>query len=141
MTAQLREALDYYGERKSLATLPLQPLLESLPVPLIFFPLSTACMRCYQGLWEITDGKLFLKDIGGNLLDGTLLTVKLLFPDSDGHVLADWYSGTLQFPEGKLVKYVHNEFMSKYERELHITVENGIVKTEQMIHNVPPAAL
>jgi hypothetical protein len=141
MTAQLLEALDYYGERKSLATLPLQPFFESLPVPFEFFPMSTACMRCYQCLWEITDGKLFLKDIHGDLLDGTPLTVKLLFPDSDGPVLADWYSGTLLFPEGKLLKYVHNEFMSKYEHELHIEVDKGIVKSEQMIHNVPPTSL
>jgi hypothetical protein len=78
-------------------------------------------------------------NIHGDLLDGTPLTVKLLLPNSDGPVLADWYSGTLLFPEGKLVKYVHNDFMSKYERELHITVDKGIVKSEQMIHNVPPS--
>lgn len=139
MTAQFREAVDYKGERKSMATLPLQPHLESLAVPLVLYPMHTACMRCYQGLWEISDGKLFFKDIYGHLLDCTPLTVKFLFPDSDGLVLADWYTGTLRFPEGKLLKYVHNEFMSRYERELHIIVEKGIVKSEQMIHNQPLA--
>lgn len=139
MTAQAYEALDYHGERKGMAALPLEPYLESLPVKLDLYPMHTACTRCYQGLWEIDDGKLFLKDVHGHLIDTTPLTVELLFPGSQGRVLASWFSGVLRCPEGERLKYIHNEFRSKYERELLIEVENGIVKSERMIHNSPPA--
>lgn len=138
MSAQAYEALDYKGERKSMAALPLDPYLESLPVELDLYPMHTACTRCYQGLWEIDDGKLFLKGIYGHLLDTTRLTVKLLFPGADGRVLASWFSGVLRCPEGERLQYVHNEFRSKYERELHIKVENGIITSERMIYNTPP---
>ena len=44
---------------------------------------------------------------------------------TDGKVLAFWFSGDLTVPKGKLVEYVHMGYMSKYEKELVVSIENG----------------
>jgi len=44
---------------------------------------------------------------------------------NDRKVLAFWFSGDLTVPKGKLVEYVHMGYMSKYEKELVLSIENG----------------
>jgi hypothetical protein len=45
----------------------------------------------------------------------------------NGKVLAFWFTGDLIVPKGKLVEYVHMGYMSKYEKELVLNIENGIL--------------
>jgi hypothetical protein len=42
-------------------------------------------------------------------------------------VFAEWFSGELRIPEGDLVEYDHMGYASRYERNLLISVENGVV--------------
>jgi hypothetical protein len=66
---------------------------------------STACFRRYQGVWEIKDGRFFLKSLAGRL--------KI---QSEIPILADWFSGNINTREGV------------------ITIEKGIVTKEPLIY-------
>jgi hypothetical protein len=50
-----------------------------------------------------------------------------LFKDkvSNGMVFADWFSGDITIPKGNMIEYVHMGYMSRYEKELVLTIENG----------------
>ena len=85
---------------------------------------STACWRRYLGTWEIRDGQLFLNELKGR------------YRIRDGKPLqADWFTGVLRIPKGKLLHLVNMGFASVYERELHIKVENGRVVASREIDN------
>ena len=85
---------------------------------------STACWRGYLGTWEIKDGTFYLNDIIGRYKKST--------PD---RLLADWFTGVLRIPRGKMLQGVNMGFASVYEKELHIKIENGIVVKEVEIDN------
>lgn len=44
---------------------------------------------------------------------------------SNGMVFADWFSGDITIPKGKMIEYVHMGYMSRYEKELVLTLEKG----------------
>lgn len=90
-----------------------------------FIVFSTACWRNYIGTWEIKDGKFYLKGIRG--------IYRMI---GDEPILADWYSGVLRIPKGKLLKYIHMGFASVYEQELLIKIKNGIVVDKRLINNI-----
>jgi tetratricopeptide (TPR) repeat protein len=155
MTAQVHEWLILDGEDTSMACCP--PLPEKHPrivladprelardediVPpgcaafssfdhSIFF--STGCWRGYIGTWEIKHGRFFLVGIRG--------ARKLLGKEP---IFADWFTGVLSVPRGKLLHYVHAEFFSVYEEEARVKIENGAVVSSRVIDNRPhsgPAA-
>ncbi|WP_049782358.1 hypothetical protein [Pseudoxanthomonas suwonensis] len=85
---------------------------------------STACWREYVGTWVLDNGRLFLWRLEGKY--------RLQNPDP---LFASWYSGTLVVPDGRLVHYVHMGFGSIYEREIHITVANGLVTHTEVVDN------
>lgn len=131
MTGQVHENLILNGENSSMAFCPPLPKNDSRIVELekdeiirhgIFS--STACWRQYVGTWEIKDNRFYLVELNGrfNLVGNT-------------PVLADWFTGTLRIPKGKLLHYVHMGYGSVYEFEIHIKIENGIVTKSKTIDN------
>jgi hypothetical protein len=50
-------------------------------------------------------------------------------------LLADWFSGVIRIPRGKMLHYVHMGFGSVYEQELHIKIEQGRVVRSRLIDN------
>jgi hypothetical protein len=134
MTAQIHEMLIYEGEETSMAFRP--PLPEGDPRLVAndpevseldkydFLIYSTACWRGYQGTWEIKGGCFYLVAIRGRY--------KLR---SDEPILADWFTGVLRIPRGKLLEYVHMGFGSVYEQELHVRIEAGLVGASRLIDN------
>jgi hypothetical protein len=132
VTAQIYELLLLNGEWTSMAFVP--PLPEGHPrigvasdekqraAPSTLF--STACWRQYRGTWEIKDGRFSLIAIEGRFeLKG------------EGPLHADWFSGVLRVPRGKVIAYVHMGFGSVFEEELHILVERGQVRSSRTIDN------
>lgn len=85
---------------------------------------STACWRRYQGTWEIKDGQFFLTGLRG------IFQFK-----GDQPLLADWFTGVIRIPRGKLLQYIHMGFGSVYEEELHIVIEQGAVTKSRTINN------
>lgn len=130
MTAQFHENLILNGEETSMAFCPPLPkndpriieLKEDEVVDTIVF--CTACWREYIGTWEIKHDKFYLSDIAGRY--------KLL---EAAPILADWFTGILRIPKGKMLCYVHMGFGSVYEEEIHIKIKHGIVVNSKIIDN------
>jgi len=132
MTAQVYEKLIYEGKEASMASCP--PLPENDPRikelkddeieegrSIVF---STACWRRYIGTWEINEGRFYLVDVIGKY--------KIV---GESPIFADWFSGVIRIPRGKMLLYVHVGFGSVYEEELHLKIENGLVVETRVINN------
>ena len=138
MTAQAAEALIYKGERLSLCSTPLGTYLQTTPSSLRFCSTSTALWRGYVGTWTIEGGRLYLVKLRAYVdKDQRVEEVDLsyLFPDYPDGVFAHWYTGELRCPMGGLLNYVHMGYGSKYEQDLFIEVESGIVLSERIETN------
>jgi len=100
----------------------------------LFYPLPD-CRRGYVATWEIRNTQLFLKDIDGNFEKSTFFfgrrtarySLKILFPRSGNRLVkANWFSGKLRIPQGKMMIYDEG-YGSRFEQEVIITVEKGDV--------------
>lgn len=85
---------------------------------------STACWRGYVGTWKIKNGLFYLVSITGRY--------RIIGNDP---ILADWFSGVIRIPQGKLLHYVHMGFESVYEEEVHVKIEKGKVVESYVIDN------
>jgi len=132
MTAQYSEILHHKGEKLSMRVLPLSDCFALMGISPDFKDTSTACWRCYVAEWEITLDRLYLIGIRAAYKDGIEVTLGSLFPGYDSRVFAHWYSGVLSIPQGDLVEYVHMGFASVYERDLLISVEQGVIVDTQV---------
>lgn len=124
MTAQEHERLIHEGEPTTMMTTPSlpegHPGLVARPEERIG---STGCWRGYVGTWEIADGRLYLVGLRG------------AFELAHGPLFADWYSGVLSVPRGRVLRYVHMGFQTVFEEELLIKVEQGCVVSTLTIDN------
>jgi hypothetical protein len=131
MTAQIHEGLILDGEQTSMACTPSLPHRHPRITsgdPALTRYASTACARGYKGTWKIEDGRFYLVGLEGRWqLAG------------DEPLFAEWYSGTLRIPRGKLVSYVHGGFASQYEQDLLVRVEKGRVLSRKVQSNRAPA--
>ena len=140
-TAQIGERLLYKGETNRLCTLPLDPYLKAHNLRLYEVApsnkiiMSTACWRGYVGTWEIKNGFLWLVNVEN--LDQAQVPLSKVFTNQAPPIKATWYSGTLHVTQGKMLRYVHAEFASKFERDLYIEIDNGKVVGERVVENKP----
>ena len=148
MTAQATDHLSFQGKEYWLLTMPLSHYFGVRVQWPAFRAADTANWRGYTASWTISDGRLLLIDIRGQVCtrepeEGAqttpwcqvghsgecnlrLYTLIDLFPD--GHpVWASWYSGELEVAHGHIIRYVHQGFGSTYAQTLKLTVERGLV--------------
>ncbi len=137
-TAQEGDVLVVDSVEYRIHTTPLEPFFEAHPD---LRPQSegTASFlwRGYVAHWEISENRLFLTDVqvpdqgpqyrGGFGYRSAMATV---FPEQH-RVLADWFTGHMIAPSGKLLEYVHMGFASTYEKYTVFTVVKGLVKAER----------
>ena len=135
MTAQTPEILIYEGQRHALCDLPLDDYFARERVQPDFRFTSTALWRGYVGTWEIVDGRLYLIELEGQLRGGSEVSLETFFPHARDRVFADWYSGTLRVPQGRMLDYEHVAFASVYERDLLIEIEQGVVQRTTVRQN------
>jgi len=95
---------------------------------------STALSRNYIGSWEIVDDRLYLIGIAGEANEKEI-SLEALFPGRSGRVFADWFTGTIRAPHGRLLKYVHGGYASLYERDLLLEVDKGVVRERRVREN------
>jgi hypothetical protein len=138
-TAQSPDKLIYKGEKFALFANPLQDYYHSFsPADSTIYPnfdtggitsYSTGCWRGYIATWEIKNDTLYLIKIEDCSDEGKTFDLTKIFSSKvkKGRVKADWYSGELRIPKGKMVEYVHMGYMSKYERELTLEIEKGVL--------------
>jgi hypothetical protein len=96
----------------------------------------TALWRNYLGTWEIKDKKLYLTKLEINACSQEhkkALPLDKLFPGRSQPILADWFSGSLILPQGKMTQYVHMGYESRYERYLVIDITNGQVTKQETL--------
>jgi hypothetical protein len=124
MTAQMHEKLILNGDETSMAFCPPIPVANPRISENKRFGINTACWRGYRGTWEIKESRFYLVALSGRYR---------LRPGEP--ILADWFSGVLRIPKGKILLSVHMGFGSVYEEEVHIKIEKGLVTATRVIDN------
>jgi hypothetical protein len=144
-TAQRGDVLLLDGKPHTLHTNPLSGWLKSHPdvLPSGGVEMSSN-WRGYVATWDVADDRLRLRKVEVSYEKGTepggsgkvlrpdvfdlveVDVLRTLFPPG-GPVVADWYSGTLVVPQGRLVAYVHLGYGSTYERYTILPVRGGVV--------------
>jgi hypothetical protein len=131
--------LIYKGEKFALLANPLQDYYHSLSSAenAVYPKFDSAgftngpsnCWRGYIATWEIIYDTLYLTKIEDCSGWKKNFDLTKIFGSKvkKGRVKADWYSGELRIPKGKMVEYVHMGYMSKYERELTLEIEKGVL--------------
>jgi len=147
-TSQDADKIVYNGVEHDLYSNPLEDYYKAdadrrpgfMIGPLSF---SSANWRGYIANWEIAGGKLYLTKIDSWLCKGGTkeschqVSLSELFPGkvSNSKVLADWFSGELRVPVGKLLQYVHMGYGSTFERDLIFKVNKGAASEAEIIDN------
>lgn len=138
MSAQTPEELIFEGEKHQMFTEPLEDYREQggkLPE----FVFSMTCLsRRYVGTWEIVNDSLYLIAIHAELASGEAADLEALFPGCGATVFADWYSGTIRLPQGKVLKREYIGYCDVYERDLLLEFEKGVLKTRNTRTNSMP---
>ncbi len=133
-TAQQPDVIVIDEVSHPLNTNPLEPYLATLSErPKGLEARSTALWRGYVATWTLQAGKLWLQALGaehhekiGKQYQRREIDLwDVVFPDSPAPVAADWYTGALIIPDGKLVEYVHMGYGSTHERYIVIIIRNG----------------
>lgn len=135
MTTQIAERVRYKGEDEAMCTTPLSEYFEKNGIRPKFELVSSDLWRGYIGNWEIVDDRLYLIGLEGTLIDGTEASLATIFPEFPDRVFAHWYSGTIRIPQGKELEYVLTDYSRKFERDLFLDVENGVVMATRERHN------
>ncbi len=137
-TAQFSELIDCNGTTEKMFSVPLESYFShENPKPETFTKnLCTACWRGYVGKWKIEDGYLYLVSLHECCAQNPKgFPLDRINPEWKAPVRATWYTGTLRIVQGRIIKYTHMGFQSKYERDLYIQIEDGKVAGEKVIDN------
>lgn len=136
MTAQIGDTLAFAGRQFGLASEPLARWLQRRRNRhLRLRGRTTANTRGYVCAWEVEDGRLYLKEFNGRLVDGSTMDLAQLFPGQEGPVLAGWFSGALVCPMGKLLKYEHSGYASVREFDLILWFIEGRLVEQRLNRN------
>ena len=135
MTAQASDSLKYDGETYPMCTEPLASYFSLGGKDPGFTMMDTSCWRGYVGDWEVIENRLYLIALDG-LLEGNIKAdIESVFPGFADRAFAHWYSGTVRLPEGEMLEYVHMGYESRYERDLLLTFEKGVLVETEMREN------
>ena len=63
------------------------------------------------------------------------MKIDKVFPGMQTPIFADWFTGELKIPKGEMLQYVHMFYQSKYESDLFLLVDNGIILKERVVNN------
>jgi hypothetical protein len=137
-TAQQGDMLLLDGKKYSIYTNPLAPYLETNPGKLPKSDVSsTALWRGYVATWEVKDDHLLLVDVAilksvseqnhKGVSTELSSVMSKMFPGGKA-VPANWFSGHIIVPNGKLVQYIHMGYASTYENYIVLRIEKGAVR-------------
>lgn len=136
-TAQIPDILIYKGKEYSMFTNPLEIYLDSIgnrQFPEFVGGGSTACWRGYQAIWTIKEDTMYLTKIQACHKDeGDVdANLSIMFGDKckNGKVPADWYSGLVILPRGRLKRYIHMGYGSVYSKYTLIEICKGEMTQE-----------
>ena len=128
MTTQAGDILLYNGEKTTIASEPLKQYLETRE-DVSFILKSTAIVRGYIGNWEIKNHKLFLVSLLGFIENKKQVDLNYLFPNKN-EVFADWFTGDIRIPQGKMLKKVNLGYESIFEKNRILRFKEGVFVNE-----------
>ncbi len=160
MTEQVPDILQVDGNILLLKELPLSLLLAQRDTAPDWRAVATCCLRGYVGSWRIDDSRLYLDQLrsfqdacnsdgyGATLLASvpafTVLQsppaaifpmLQAVFPDANGPVFADWYSGPLICPFGDVIHQTGGGYFSFPARERRFWVDQGRIVGDRIRDN------
>jgi len=139
MTAQSMETIFIDGKKHFMASEPFGQYLMSITEAPDFYPPNTACWRGYTGTWKIEDDRLYLVSLNGYIKTQEKeyqgIDMNYFFPHQKS-VFAEWFSGEIRIPEGKMVQYIHMGYESLYEKDLLLKIEKGIIVNRLIVENI-----
>ncbi len=135
MTAQMLERLIYQGETHGMACEPLQVYLDQTGIEINTETICTALWRGYVGTWEVLDDRLYLVSLAPFDEVDTSVSLECVFPGWGPKVFAQWFSGEIRVPLGKMTNYVHGGFASTWEQDLFLHFEHGVLLRTRCIQN------
>lgn len=152
MTAQVPDTIRFAGVTYPLMCNPLESLFDQGHPRPPFVSESTANWRGYVAHWELDDDALFLVGLDaqffrppegespGQVNPGALPEFSLedLYAGRGGPICASWFTGTLRIPDGKLVKYIHAGYESRYERYVMLDIESGRLVRTAIVGDTEP---
>ena len=133
MTIQAGDILSHNGKKTTIATEPLKPYLETRSDVSFIFK-STALVRGYIGSWKIKNKKLYLVSLIGFIESNEKVDLEYLFPNKT-EVFANWFSGDIRIPQGKLHEKINLGYESVFEKDLIFTFNEGILISETVKDN------
>ena len=151
-TGQVPDFLIYKGDTLAIFTNPLEKYFDQTGKrELIDFVGcgSTACWRGYKAIWELKGDDLYLIKITSchNNCGLEIKNADLKKMFGQDIIFAEWFSGNIVAPKGKLINYIHMGYASLYEKEdifsfkkgkligkktyqNYIDLENGVSRTD-----------
>ena len=137
MTAQVKELITYEGKNVGMKTEPLADYLANQD-KIEFSTWSTACLRGYIGTWEIRNKKLFIIDLwfseDRERDREKKLGLSYCFTDKS-KVFAEWFSGDIIIPQGKIIKWINIGYQSIFEKDLILNFKNGVLISKRIKDN------
>ena len=115
--------------------------LGHLPGLPVFMAFSTANQRGYDATWSIVADKLFLVALAGTTYNPSERGLAMVFPGCSAPVFADWFCGTMDIQNGRLVK--PTDFNPLFENQVTLTLSSGRVVSQVSLQRkyVPGALL
>lgn len=154
-TPQVSDYLIYNGKTIPIFSNPLESYLELNGIKDIDRGCnSSSCWRGYIATWELENGKLYLVKIErcGILQSAGVYTglgcdqngsseifdfVKKTFKSQKTY--ADWFTGKLIAPQGRIIEYIHMGYESVFEKEQYFEISKGnLVKTKTVHNKIKP---
>ena len=147
MTCQIPEQIENQNAMLPCYSEPLRPRLPpasggtdgdcAFPYP--FSKLCSALWRGYVGQWNIENNRLFLVALEGTCPDGAPASLTTIFPDHNGPIFADWYTGDLHCARGKVIGQIDGFYLNVYEEDVVMRILAGVVIGTEVLRNEMPA--
>lgn len=118
-TAQIADIIISEGNEEMLFSNPLEYVFQYQKKPAEMHIYGTNCYRGYQAIFQIKENKLYLikvlvLNVASNKYD-IEYPLNYLFPDQDGHIFCEWFSGVLRIPKVEELRYYHFGYAQIYE--------------------------
>ena len=136
MTIQAGDILSYNGKKTTIASEPLKSYLDARS-DVGFVYKTTALVRGYIGKWEIKNKKLYLISLVGFIENNKQVDLNYLFPN-ETEIFANWFSGDIRIPEGKLLKKINLGYASVFEKDRFLFFKEGVLISEMVKKNKKP---
>ena len=131
-TVQIRDRLTFEGQKGYIEEKPAWPLLENRNLD--FVVQSTGNYSGFRSSWAIESNRLYLVTFSGRIRRqgpsrdiAQDIDLKWLFPESQGRVLASWFSGTVHLNLGARRLTALGGHITATDTLVVFTVDNGLI--------------